>query len=135
MLRALQKLFNLETLVGENLVSWPPIYLNGVTPGTLQDGVGVGRGSDRKTRRPPPFEGCTTLERAGPGPTLLLENELSWPELEAVLSQVGSGELVLVWNWEVMGEAVSRHHVGGALRSSEQGERRGWEETGMVPPP
>jgi hypothetical protein len=110
-LRALQKLFNLETLVGENLVSWPPFYPNVVTPGTLQGGAGVGRGSDRRTRRPPPFKGCTTLERAGPGPTLLLENELSWQELEVVLSQVVSEELVLVGTWEVMGEAVSKHNA------------------------
>ena len=42
---------------------------------------------------------------------MLLENELSWQELEVVLSQVVSEELVLVGTWEVMGEAVSKHNA------------------------
>ena len=42
---------------------------------------------------------------------MLLENELSSQELEAVLSQVVSEELVLVGTWGVMGEAVSKHNA------------------------
>jgi hypothetical protein len=46
---------------------------------------------------------------------------LSWQELEVVLSQVVSEELVLVGTWEVMGEAVSKHNA-----KATNGRRLAW---------
>ncbi|KAJ1471175.1 hypothetical protein T484DRAFT_1978461 [Baffinella frigidus] len=111
-MRALQRLFNVETLVGENLISWPPFFPKVVTPRSLQGGGGVGSAADRLiTPSPPSFVGCTTLEEAGPGPILLLENELSSQELDKALSHAVGEELVLVGSWEVMGEAVVKHNA------------------------
>jgi exonuclease III len=142
---ALQKLFNLETLVGENLVSWPPFFPKVVTPRTLQGGVRVESSLERKTPPPPPFVGSTTLEEAGPGPTLFLENELTSQELEMALSQTVGEELVLMGTWAVMGEAVSKHNAnasGGkrlnvfhSLKKGMKISRKGdWWKTGDLEP-
>jgi ribonuclease HI len=111
-MRALQKLFQVEILVGENLVSWPPFFPKVVTPRSLQGGTGVGPAADQLTSlSPPPFGGCTTLEEAGPGQIMLLENGLNSQELEKALSQAKGEEMVLVGSWEVMGEAVAKHNA------------------------
>jgi hypothetical protein len=111
-MRALQRLFDVKILVGENLVSWPPFFPKVVTPSSLQGGTGVGSAADRLTPfSPPPFKGCTTLKEAGPGPILLLENGLSSQELEKALSQAVGEEMVLVGSWDVMGAAVAKHNA------------------------
>ncbi|KAJ1464074.1 hypothetical protein T484DRAFT_3473518, partial [Baffinella frigidus] len=145
-MRALQRLFNVETLVGENLVSWPPFFPKVVTPRSLPGGGEVGSAADRLiTPSPPPFVGCTTLEEAGLGPILLLENELSSQELAKALSQAVGEEMVLVGSWEVMGEAVAKHNAEAkdgrrlslfhTLRKGMGVSRKGdWWKTGDLEP-
>ncbi|KAJ1466947.1 hypothetical protein T484DRAFT_1860235 [Baffinella frigidus] len=76
-MRALQRLFNVKTLVGENLVVfWPPFFPEG-GDSEIPTRWSGGRVSCGSVTLPPLFVGCTTQEEAGPGQILQLENELS----------------------------------------------------------
>ena len=69
----------------------------------------------------PPSKGAPLRGGAGPGPSLFLGKDSSSQELEAVLSQVLSEELVVVRTCKVMDEAVSKHNV-----KAKNGRRLGW---------